>query len=196
MSVSRVIYAVLILVSLTSLYYLLESQDKVDIQVKPNTELPMFSGNNLNNVSYNDQGIRSYVIQSKHLDYYAKSGDTIFQSPILKVYQQGTKQEWQVTAQRAVLSKKQVLTLYDDVVAKNLLRQSSFEKMTTAKLNIKLDSRDFWADNPVDLKGPQFETHGQAMKGNFADNTAVLYKHVQGRYENLTPHAGSKPSGQ
>ncbi|SJL83632.1 LPS export ABC transporter periplasmic protein LptC [Vibrio palustris] len=196
MSVSRVIYAVLILVSLSSLYYLLDSEDEADIQVKPNTELPMFSGNNLNNVSYNDDGVRSYVIQSKHLDYYAKSGDTIFQSPILKVYQQGTKQEWQVTAQRAVLSKKQVLTLYDDVVAKNLLTTSSFEKMTTSKLSIKLDSRDFWANNPVDLIGPQFETHGQAMKGNFADNSAVLYNHVQGRYENLTPNAGGKSSGQ
>ena len=54
-------------------------------------------------------------------------------------------------------------------------------------LGIQLDNRDFWADNQVTLVGPQFETVGQAMKGNFAENNAILYKHVQGRYETLTP---------
>ncbi|QSA19731.1 LPS export ABC transporter periplasmic protein LptC, partial [Vibrio furnissii] len=32
-----------------------------------------------------------------------------------------------------------------------------------------------------------FETRGQAMKGNFGNHSAVLYNHVQGRYETLTP---------
>ncbi|MBF9001690.1 MULTISPECIES: LPS export ABC transporter periplasmic protein LptC [Vibrio] len=187
MSISRIIYVILIFIASWSIYYMMSSESKPDIQVAPNSELPMFTGNQLNNISYNEQGVRSYVIQSTHLEYYAKSGDTIFQSPILKVYQNGTDQEWQVTAKRAVLSKKQVLTLYDDVVAKNLFKDSGFDKMTTKELSIKLDTRDFWADNPVKLTGPQFENNGQAMKGNFADNSALLYKHVQGRYENFTP---------
>lgn len=187
MSVSRIIYVILFFIASWSLYYLMDKENKPDIQVAPNTELPMFSGNNLNNVSYNNLGVRSYVIESSHLEYYAQSGDTHFQSPILKVYQDGTTQEWEITADKAVLSKKQVLTLYDNVTAKNLFKDSGFSKMTTKQLSIKLDSRDFWADTPVDLYGPQFETHGQAMKGNFADNSAVLYKHVQGRYENFTP---------
>ena len=80
-----------------------------------------------------------------------------------------------------------VLTLYDNVLAKNLLPDSGFDTMSTDVLGIQLDNRDFWADNQVTLVGPQFETVGQAMKGNFAENNAILYKHVQGRYETLTP---------
>lgn len=59
--------------------------------------------------------------------------------------------------------------------------------MATDKILIHLDNRDFWADNPVLLVGPTFETKGEAMKGNFAKNIATLYNNVQGRYETLTP---------
>ncbi len=79
------------------------------------------------------------------------------------------------------------MTLYEDVVGKNLLPDSGFDTLTTESMSIQLENRDFWADNQVVLVGPQFETVGQAMQGNLADNTAVLYKHVQGRYETLTP---------
>ncbi|MDE1334888.1 LPS export ABC transporter periplasmic protein LptC [Vibrio aestuarianus] len=187
MSLSRVLYVILIFTTSWSAYYLLDKEQKPDIQVAPNLELPLFSGKNLDNVSYNEQGIRSYVILSTHLDHYSKSGDTIFQYPILKVFREGTTQEWEITAKRGVLDEEHVLTLYDDVLAKNLLPDSGFDTLSTIKMSIQLDNRDFWADNQVDLVGPQFETTGQAMKGNFAENDAVLYNHVQGRYETLTP---------
>ncbi len=70
---------------------------------------------------------------------------------------------------------------------KTLLPDSGFDTLTTSEMSIQLKSRDFWADKPVELRGPQFETHGQAMKGNFADHSAELYNQVQGRYETLTP---------
>ncbi|WP_438883988.1 LPS export ABC transporter periplasmic protein LptC, partial [Bacillus cereus group sp. Bc238] len=84
--------------------------------VTPNFELPMFSGKHLNNVTYNQQGVRNYEIISQHLDFYAESGNTTFEYPILKVYRDGTTQEWQLTAKRGILTKQQVLILYDDVV--------------------------------------------------------------------------------
>ncbi|MDE1515083.1 MULTISPECIES: LPS export ABC transporter periplasmic protein LptC [Vibrio] len=187
MTLPRIVYVLLLFIATWSLYYLLEQNQASKIQVAPNLELPMFSGKNLENISYSEQGIRSYVITSTNLDHYAKSGNTLFKAPILKVYQQGTLQEWEITARRGILSKDQVLTLYDDVVANNLLPDSGFDALTTSEMSIQLKSRDFWADKPVKLHGPQFETHGQAMKGNFADHSAELYNQVQGRYETLTP---------
>ncbi|RJX70636.1 LPS export ABC transporter periplasmic protein LptC [Vibrio sinensis] len=187
MSLARIGYLVLILIVASSGYYLMSNRQNDDVQVEPNSELPMFSGVNLENTSFNEKGIRSYVITSVVLDHYAKSGDTVFQEPVLKVYKLGTSQEWQVTADRGVLDEDQVLTLYDNVLVKNLLPDSGFDTLSTDTMSIQLDNRDFWADNQVTLVGPQFETVGQAMKGNFADNTAVLYQHVQGRYETLTP---------
>ncbi|USD32252.1 MULTISPECIES: LPS export ABC transporter periplasmic protein LptC [Vibrio] len=187
MSLSRIGYLILAFVICWSTYYLFDKGKEYDIQVEPDTELPMFSGEDLVNTSYNEEGIRSYVITSVKLDHYAKSGNTFFDQPILKVYKEGTTQEWEVTADRGILGQDHVLTLYDNVLAKNLLPDSGFDTMSTDVLGIQLDNRDFWADNQVTLVGPQFETVGQAMKGNFAENNAILYKHVQGRYETLTP---------
>ncbi|ENF8749616.1 LPS export ABC transporter periplasmic protein LptC [Vibrio fluvialis] len=187
MSFSRILYAILFFVASWSAYYLLDKEQSTAIQVAPNLELPMFSGKNLDNITYDQQGIKSYVITSRHLDHYAKGGNTIFEYPVLKVYQQGVTQEWEITAKRGILTKEHVLTLYDDVLVKNLFEDSGFDTLTTSRMSIQLDNRDFWADNPVELLGPQFETQGQAMKGNFGDHSAVLYNHVQGRYETLTP---------
>lgn len=187
MSLSRIIYTLLVFIAAWSGYYLLENEHKADIQVAPNLELPSFSGETLTNTSYGIKGIRNYVITSTHLDYYAKSGNTIFEQPVLKVYQDGKIVEWKITAEKGILSSNKILTLYDNVVAHNLLADSSFDSMTTAKLSIDLVSRDFWTETKVHLQGPQFKTTGQSMKGNFADQNALLYNHVQGRYENLAP---------
>ncbi len=74
MSLSRIVYVLLLFIASWSLYYLLGQEQDSKIQVAPNLELPMFSGENLENISYDEQGIRNYVITSIHLDHYAKSG--------------------------------------------------------------------------------------------------------------------------
>lgn len=187
MTLSRIVYLLLFFIICWSTYYLFDQKQSYDIQVEPNTELPMFSGKGLINTSYTENGFRSYVITSLNLDHYAKNGTTVFDHPVLKVYKNGTEHEWEITALRGVLSKDNVLTLYDDVLAHNLLSDSGFDTLKTNMMNIQLKSRDFWADNQVKINGQTFETTGQAVTGNFADNHATLYKHVQGRYEILTP---------
>ncbi len=187
MTLARFFYLCLFLLAAGSGYYLFDKEQPSVIQVAPNVELPMFSGKRLENVTYNQQGVRNYVITSQQLDFYAESGHTTFDYPVLKVYRNGSTQEWQLSAKRGILTKQQILILYDDVVAYNLLTDSSFEKLTTNKMSIQLDNRDFWADSQITLIGPQFETRGQAMKGNLSDHSAILYNRVQGRYETFTP---------
>ncbi len=187
MTLSRVIYAVLLLIALCSAYYLYSIHSVEVQQVNPGIELPALSGLNVDNSNYDDTGLRSYRITSSWLDHYAKSGTTRFKSPILYVYKEGDILEWQVTADHGLLDKDNILTLHDNVLAKNLLPGAAFDTMATDKLLIHLNNRDFWADNPVSLAGPAFETTGQAMKGNLRENIATLYNHVQGKYETITP---------
>ncbi|EKM28608.1 lipopolysaccharide-assembly, LptC-related family protein [Vibrio harveyi] len=168
-------------------YYLMTPKSNENIQVAPNLELPMFSGTGLENITYGEDGVRSYIIRSTNLDHYAKSGDTIFKSPTLMVYREGSVVEWKVTATRAVLDEDQILTLYDNVLMQNLLPGASFDTMATDKLVINLTNRDFKADQQVMLVGPQFETTGGAMQGNLKAHTATLTDEVQGRYETVTP---------
>lgn len=187
MSFSRILYSLLFLVSCGFGYYLLEKSNVTSVQVAPDIELPMFQGRGLVNVTYNQLGVRSYRIISDELEHFASNGDTIFKKPKLTVFKKGSDEEWQVTADRGLLTEEHVLTLYDNVLAKNLLPESAFDTLTTTEMHINLTNRDFWADNHVLLIGPQFETEGNAMKGNFGDNNATLYNDVQGRYETLTP---------
>ncbi len=187
MSISRVLYTMVFIVAAYSAYYLFGARNVEVVQVIPDIEVPALSGRNVDNTNYNDSGTRSYRITSNYLDHYAVSGDTRFEYPVLYIYKDGEIQEWEITADRGILDKDHVLTLYDNVLAKNLLPDAGFDTMATDRLSIHLDNRDFWADNPVLLVGPAFENKGQAMKGNFGKNIATLFNHVQGRYETLTP---------
>jgi len=187
MRLSRIVYTLLVFVALWSAYYLFDKEQARNAQVAPNAELPMFTGDNIVNDSYGENGVLSYIISSKHLEYYENSGDTYFDHPILKIYRNGTVLEWQITADKGILDKNHVLKLENNVLAKNLLPKSAFDTFSTAEMNIQVVKRDFWTDTTVTMVGPQFKTVGQAMKGNFAKNHATLFNHVQGRYENLTP---------
>lgn len=187
MSLSRILNIILIGVCAWLIYSINKDNQQADIQVSPNIELPVFSGNELTNTTYNQQGIRNYQITSTSLDYYSNSGNTTFNAPTLQVYRDGTIVEWKISAKRGILTKNNVLTLYDDVTAENLLEGASFDTLTTSKLSIHMSSNDFWTENDVLLKGAQFETLSHAVKGNFSDQVAELYNHVQGRYEILKP---------
>ncbi|MFA0078966.1 LPS export ABC transporter periplasmic protein LptC [Vibrio artabrorum] len=187
MSFTRIIYLILIFIACWSTYYLFDKQQTSTIQVPPNVELPSFSGKSLNNISYSQTGIRSYLVESTYLEHYSEVGDTHFQNPALSVYRDGQTIEWRITADRAIMDKNQVVTFYGNVVAKNLLPEASFDTMTTDKMVVELTSRDFYSETPVHMIGTFFETEGQAMKGNFGTNNATLFNSVQGRYETLTP---------
>jgi len=75
MSFTRLIYLLLVFVVAWCGYYLLTPKGNDAIQVAPDTELPLFSGTGLENITYGEDGVRSYIIRSNNLDYYAKSGD-------------------------------------------------------------------------------------------------------------------------
>lgn len=187
MSLSRILYSLLAIVIAASAYYLYSKDDKSVIQIEPDIELPAFSGTNLHNISYSDTGIRSYSITSAHLEHFSKRGETVFQQPIVRIFANGEVQEWEISSDIAVLNKEEVLTLHDNVVARNLLPESGFDTLSTQEMSIKLENRDFWADNKVIMLGPQFETQGDAMKGNFANHLAELYNKVNSKYETLAP---------
>ncbi|GAL29780.1 uncharacterized protein YrbK [Vibrio variabilis] len=187
MSLSRILYSLLAIIAAGSTYYLYSKDDSNVIQIEPDIELPAFSGTNLHNISYSDTGVRSYSISSAHLEHFSKKGETVFQQPVLRIFANGETQEWEISAEKAVLDKQEVLTLYTNVVAQNLLADSGFDTLSTQQMSIKLENRDFWADSKVIMLGPKFETQGEAMQGNFANHLAELYKKVNSKYETLAP---------
>ncbi|MEZ9560258.1 LPS export ABC transporter periplasmic protein LptC, partial [Vibrio splendidus] len=71
MSFTRIIYLILIFIASWSTYYLYDKEQTSTIQVAPNLELPAFSGKSLNNISYDESGIRSYQVESTYLEHYS-----------------------------------------------------------------------------------------------------------------------------
>jgi len=187
MTMPRPIYLLLFFVSCWSGYYLYDHNNKEVIQIKPDIELPIFSGRSLTNTSYNQDGIRNFEIKSKYLDHYSKSGDTIFEQLKLTVFRSGHTIEWAITANKGVMDEEYQLTLTGNVLVKNLLPDAGFDTLSTEELVIQLRDKDFHTNERVELVGPQFTTEGQAMKGNFDRNTATLFNRVQGKYETVTP---------
>lgn len=143
MKFTRIIYTMLVMIAGYSLYYLYGVKDVNVIQISPNLELPVLSGQNVDNVNYDELGTKSYRITASFLDHYAQSGDTKFEYPVLYVYKEGSTLEWQITADRGIVDKNHILTLFDNVLAKNLLPDAGFSTMATKKLQIQLDNRDF-----------------------------------------------------
>ncbi|CAM3019825.1 LPS export ABC transporter periplasmic protein LptC [Vibrio rarus] len=187
MTGSRIFQIVLVGVICLSGYYLLTNQEQQVIQVQPNKELPMFTGRFVTNTNYDLKGIRNYKITSEKLEHYAESGDTLFDNIVMYVYREGTIEEWQVVSDHAILDKNQHLTLKGNVIATNLQPDASFKTLTTDKMTIELDTKDFNSNDQVTLKGPQFVNIGQAMQGNLDKNEAELFNSVQGIYEKAKP---------
>ncbi len=164
-------------------YYLIITQSDDLVQLSPNIELPQFSARNIINTSYDLKGIRNYRIESEQLDHYAKSGDTVFQNITLFVFKKSSQAEWHIVSDKGILDKDQRLILTGNVLAKNLLPESSFDTMLTDELIIQLESKDFHSDVQVTLTGPLFTNIGQAMTGNLNTNQAKLFNQVKGIYE-------------
>jgi lipopolysaccharide export system protein LptC len=187
MTSSRIFQVLLAIIIGFCGYYLLTNQEQTAAQVTPSDEIPQFTGTNVTNTSFDLQGIRNYKITSEQLEHFTESGDTIFDNIVLYVYREGTTEEWQVVSDIGVLNQEHQLVLTGNVVATNLLPDASFDTMTTEKMIIELDSKDFNTDVKVTLIGPQFINVGAAMQGNLDDNEAVLFNSVQGKYEKAQP---------
>jgi lipopolysaccharide export system protein LptC len=183
MSLSRLLFVLLLLVGSWSGYYLYDKNSQPEKQIAPDKELPIFTGGNLTNTSFNENGVRNYRVYSTHLEYFAQSGETHFYQPIFTVFREGETEEWRITSNQATLSNKNELLMEGDVVVHNLLPDATFTTMKTESLQLELITKDFMTEEDVFLVGPMFETMGHAMKGNFDSHNAELYNSVQGRYE-------------
>lgn len=183
MSLSRLLFVLMLSVASWSGYYLYDKNSQPDKQVAPDKELPIFTGGNLTNTSFNESGIRNYRVYSTHLEYFAQSGDTEFTLPIFTVFREGDTEEWRITSNQATLNKNNELLMEGNVVVHNLLPNATFTTMKTESLQLELITKDFMTEEDVFLVGPMFETMGHAMRGNFDSHNAELYNSVQGRYE-------------
>ncbi|UTV28048.1 LPS export ABC transporter periplasmic protein LptC [Photobacterium atrarenae] len=183
MTLQRLLCALLVVVCGWTGYYLLNNRWQEDIQVEPDAEKPLFTGNTVVNTSYNAAGLRSYQIDSEYLEHFSASGDTNFVDPVLWIYRDGTETEWRISASTAILDKNQVLQMNGNVRIFNLLPESAIKVIQTDSLRLDLINKDFDTPDHVLITGSSFQNEGTGMKGNMDRSVATLLENVKGRYE-------------
>ncbi|MBB1313145.1 MULTISPECIES: LPS export ABC transporter periplasmic protein LptC [Aliivibrio] len=186
MTLRHLFMTLLLLIASWSGYYLYYEYAKSEQQVIPDLQTPVFTGKNVSNNNYDENGVRNYQINAKALARFAQTGNTDFTVPHLFVFKEGKVKEWEIISDVGVLNEDHTLYLTGNVIIKNLLPEAAFDTMTTDSMTIELTTKDFMTDDVVNLVGPTFETTGVGMKGNFTSQQTTLLENVQGIYEAFT----------
>lgn len=187
MMLKRVGYFISLLVCSLCGYYLLQQYYASEPnQVMPDAEKPLFTSETAQTTRYDQDGMRNYQLQAKHVEYYQLVDETHFNLPVLWTYNEQQQQEWKVTADFAVLEDKHLLLMQGNVRIKNLLPQSQLKRATTDTLTLDLNSRDYWSDDHTKIEGVGFTSEGEQVKGNFNAQLMELFNQVKTEYESKT----------
>nr|WP_086938317.1 LPS export ABC transporter periplasmic protein LptC [Thaumasiovibrio occultus] len=166
--------------------YLMFESSQDQAQVEPNLELPVITGKQIASTTYNQQGALLYTIEAAELNYYANSGDTVFDEPVVELYRDGKDLEWRLSANVARLDKSQNLLLDGNVRLFNLYPDAGIELIKSDDLGVALVEGTFSTESSVVITGPGYENSGVGLDGDFNNYNARLLNEVKGRYEAIS----------
>jgi lipopolysaccharide export system protein LptC len=187
-----------IALALLGWYYSL-NQDHGDLQSlikKPDS--PEYVGNKMETTVFSPEGKKQYLAISDKVEYYTQDGHTDFISPLVYLFDvsldnkdkeaktdkiQLEKQNWKLSAQKAKLTKDQMLYLEGGVVAESLDPLSRLQRVETEAAVINLKTQDITSDTQVKINGLNFNSSGLKLVGNLRQQVATLKEQVKTYYE-------------
>ena len=187
-----------IALALLGWYYSL-NQDHGDLQSlikKPDS--PEYVGNKMETTVFSPEGKKQYLAISDKVEYYTQYGHTDFISPLVYLFDvsldnkdkdaktdkiQLEKQNWKLSAQKAKLTKDQMLYLEGGVVAESLDPLSRLQRVETEAAVINLKTQDITSDTQVKINGLNFNSSGLKLVGNLRQQVATLKEQVKTYYE-------------
>lgn len=187
-----------IALALLGWYYSL-NQDHSDLQSlikKPDS--PEYVGNKMETTVFSPEGKKQYLAISDKVEYYTQDGHTDFILPLVYLFDvsldnkdkeaktdkiQLEKQNWKLSAQKAKLTKDQMLYLEGGVVAESLDPLSRLQRVETEAAVINLKTQDITSDTQVKINGLNFNSSGLKLVGNLRQQVATLKEQVKTYYE-------------
>lgn len=91
----------MIIIIAASVYRLAQDSNTDIIHIGDKTQTPEFTGINLLNTTYDENGTRSYRVYSDKMEYFSQTGKSYFDNPMMYIYREGETIEWKVTAKMA-----------------------------------------------------------------------------------------------
>ena len=183
-------------------YYSL-NKDNSDLQslVKA-PDSPDYIGDKMETTVFSPEGKKQYLALSNKVEHFSQDGKTNFVSPLVYLFDSPTRnqeenkketaklleaQSWKLSAQKAVLTKDEMLYLEGDVVAESLEPTSRLQRVETQSAVVNLKTQDITSDTTVKINGQNFNSTGLKMVGNLRQQVATLKEQVKTYYEISKP---------
>ena len=188
MNIRWTVFLSAITLVLLAWYYSLNQDDQQLATLIKKEESPEYIGHKMSTVVYSPTWKKQYLAVSDKVEYYNYDGHTNFERPLVYLFEienQKTQQKesWKLSADRAILTKDNMLYLKGNVIAETLLPQSKLQRIETEDAKVNLNTQDISSDNTVKINGQNFTSTGLKLTGNLQQQIANLKEQVKTYYE-------------
>ncbi|MDD7425644.1 MAG: LPS export ABC transporter periplasmic protein LptC [[Actinobacillus] rossii] len=190
----NLILAVITLGLLAWFYTLHQDDEKLTDLIKP-PEKPEYIGQKMETVVFSPTGEKQYVALSDKVEHFTFDGHTDFTKPVVYVLDvpinkddtesavKNQIESWKLTADKATLSKDNMLNLKGNVVAQSLVESSKLQRIATESAVVNLKTQDITSNSMVTIKGQNLTSTGLKLTGNLKQQIATLKEQVKTHYE-------------
>ena len=188
MNIRWTVFLSVITLVMLAWYYSLNQDDQQLATLIKKEESPEYIGHKMSTVVYSPTGKKQYLAASDKVEYYDYDGHTNFEQPLVYLFEienQKTQQKesWKLSADRAILTKDNMLYLKGNVIAETLLPQSKLQRIETEDAKVNLNTQDISSDSTVKINGQNFTSTGLKLTGNLQQQIANLKEQVKTYYE-------------
>lgn len=190
----NLILAVITLGLLAWFYTLHQDDEKLTDLIKP-PEKPEYIGQKMETVVFSPTGEKQYVALSDKVEHFTFDGHTDFTKPVVYVLDvpinkddtesavKNQIESWKLTADKATLSKDNMLSLKGNVVAQSLVEFSKLQRIATESAVVNLKTQDITSNSMVTINGQNLTSTGLKLTGNLKQQIATLKEQVKTHYE-------------
>ncbi|MBN6070927.1 LPS export ABC transporter periplasmic protein LptC [Aggregatibacter actinomycetemcomitans] len=182
----NIILAVIAL-GLLAWFYSLNQEDGSLKDLIKTVDSPEYVGQKMSTTVYSPTGKKQYLATSAKVEHYTSDGHTDFQQPVVLLLdieiQNTDKESWKLSADKARLTKDNMLYLDGNVIAQSLSAQSRLQRIETQSAVVNLTTQDISSDQMVKLNGQNFNSTGLKLTGNLQQQVATLKEQVKTYYE-------------
>lgn len=190
----NLVLAVITLGLLAWFYSLNQDDDKLTHLIKT-PEHPEYIGQKMETVVFSPTGEKQYVALSDKVEHFTFDGHTDFTKPVVYVLDvpinkddtesavKNQVESWKLTANKATLTKDNMLNLEGNVIAQSLLETSKLQRIETESAVVNLTTQDITSDKMVTINGQNLTSTGLKLTGNLKQQIATLKEQVKTHYE-------------
>ncbi|GJH42937.1 LPS export ABC transporter periplasmic protein LptC [Pasteurella canis] len=186
----NIVLSAIALVLLAWFYSLNQSEDNLSTLIKK-PDSPEYTGQKMRTTVFSPTGKKQYFASAESISHFTTSGKTHFQMPMVYLFDIDTlntdsgndKESWKLSANKAVLTKNNMLYLEGNVIAESLFTHSRLQRVETESAVVNLSTQDITSDTTVKIYGQNFHSTGLKLSGNLHQQIATLKEQVNTYYE-------------